>query len=255
MAPALLTLVIRAWVRNRPVAHADGPRGRCPQIAGVALEMDPNDLPLTTPPAWKSRGPSDGHFPVPEKPGGILDHEPRRADRLLRTGLLGATLLVQLLGITPARAAFFMMFVNLAGLLGRIGLSYLSDAIGRKPRAQSQPGSGDPADGGRFLYDVFIGAVSCSGLLLIATNALPMEVLRLWVRIRPRYGPRAATTGMGSAYGFGGIGKVIGPLGLALIVGSSNVITPQASVSSIVPAYSYLRAGSSSRPGLCVSWI
>src|ERR1700730_15583637 len=29
------------------------------------------------------------------------------------------------------------------------------------------------------------------------------------------------TSGMGSAYGFGGIGKIIGPIGLALIVGSS----------------------------------
>jgi putative MFS transporter len=50
------------------------------------------------------------------------------------------------------------------------------------------------------------------------------------------------TTGMGSAYGFGGIGKVIGPLGLALIVGSSNFITPKASVAALVPAYTYLAA-------------
>ena len=34
------------------------------------------------------------------------------------------------------------------------------------------------------------------------------------------------TSGMGSAYGFGGIGKIIGPLGLALMVGSSNYIKP-----------------------------
>lgn len=50
------------------------------------------------------------------------------------------------------------------------------------------------------------------------------------------------TSGMGSAYGFGGIGKIIGPLGLALIVGSSNVVTPQASVAAIVPAFIYLGA-------------
>jgi putative MFS transporter len=50
------------------------------------------------------------------------------------------------------------------------------------------------------------------------------------------------TTGMGSAYGFGGLGKVIGPLGLALIVGSSNIITPKASVDALIPAFSYLAA-------------
>ncbi len=47
---------------------------------------------------------------------------------------------------------------------------------------------------------------------------------------------------MGSAYGFGNIGKVTGPLRLALIVGLPNIITPQASIAALVPAYSYLAA-------------
>jgi putative MFS transporter len=47
-------------------------------------------------------------------------------------------------------------------------------------------------------------------------------------------------TGMGSAYGFGGLGKILGPLGLALIVGVSDVVTPQAAVDAIVPAFGYL---------------
>ena len=45
---------------------------------------------------------------------------------------------------------------------------------------------------------------------------------------------------MGAAFGFGGIGKIIGPLGLALIVGSSNVVKPDASAAMIVPAFVYL---------------
>jgi MFS transporter, putative metabolite:H+ symporter len=40
---------------------------------------------------------------------------------------------------------------------------------------------------------------------------------------------------MGSAYGFGGFGKIIDPLGLALIVGLSNIVTPQASIAMIGP--------------------
>ncbi len=48
---------------------------------------------------------------------------------------------------------------------------------------------------------------------------------------------RLRASGMGSAYGFGGIGKIIGPLGLALIVGSSNIVTPEASVAKIIPAF------------------
>ena len=35
---------------------------------------------------------------------------------------------------------------------------------------------------------------------------------------------------------------MLGPLGLALIVGSSNIITPAASVAALLPAYSFLAA-------------
>jgi putative MFS transporter len=153
-------------------------------------------------------------------------------------------LLVQLLGITPSRAAFLMIFVNLAGLFGRIGLSYLSDAIGRK-------GSGAIASFGSAIllvsaavyHNVYLGAVSLFWLLLILYNAFGDGGFAI-------VGPYAAelwpaslrTTGMGSAYGFGGIGKVIGPWGLALIVGSTNMITPKASVAALLPAYTYLAA-------------
>src|SRR6202007_3361585 len=48
------------------------------------------------------------------------------------------------------------------------------------------------------------------------------------------------TSGMGSAYGFGGIGKIIGPLGLALIVGSNNYLKPDVPLPEIPLAFVYL---------------
>jgi putative MFS transporter len=53
---------------------------------------------------------------------------------------------------------------------------------------------------------------------------------------------RLRTTGMGSAYGFGGLGKIIGPLGLALMIGASDVIKPQATIDAIVPGFLYFAA-------------
>jgi MFS transporter, putative metabolite:H+ symporter len=44
---------------------------------------------------------------------------------------------------------------------------------------------------------------------------------------------------MGSAYGFGAIGKIIRPLGLALIIGSSSVIEPDVALKAITPAFLY----------------
>jgi hypothetical protein len=51
------------------------------------------------------------------------------------------------------------------------------------------------------------------------------------------------TSGMGSAYGFGGIGKIIGPIGLALIVGSSNIVKPDVTIAAIVPCFLYPAPG------------
>src|SRR5215472_1877148 len=41
---------------------------------------------------------------------------------------------------------------------------------------------------------------------------------------------RLRASGMGVGYGIGNIGKIIGPLGLALIVGTSNLVKPQATL-------------------------
>jgi putative MFS transporter len=45
---------------------------------------------------------------------------------------------------------------------------------------------------------------------------------------------------MGSAYGFGGFGKIFGPVGLALIAGSSQIVNPEATPASLTPAFIFL---------------
>jgi putative MFS transporter len=45
---------------------------------------------------------------------------------------------------------------------------------------------------------------------------------------------------MGLGYGVGNLGKILGPLGLALIVGSTNYVSPKATVDAIFPALLYL---------------
>src|SRR5438046_6238714 len=47
-------------------------------------------------------------------------------------GLWGATLLVIVLNTTPAHAAFLMVFVNLAGILGRFSITALIEPLGRR---------------------------------------------------------------------------------------------------------------------------
>src|SRR5579864_3305697 len=134
MVPGLLTLLIRAWVPESPrwlmrMGRVEEAR----KSLAWALEMAPASLPLSAPVGQKQSAPR------------LLDifKYPRSlavswiVNLGAQTGYYGfqlwaPTLLVQLLGIVPARAAFLMIFVNLAGLFGRVGMSFLSDMIGRR---------------------------------------------------------------------------------------------------------------------------
>jgi putative MFS transporter len=44
---------------------------------------------------------------------------------------------------------------------------------------------------------------------------------------------------MGLGYGFGNLGKFIGPAGLAVIAGSDNFVTPKATLDALIPAMNY----------------
>jgi putative MFS transporter len=48
--------------------------------------------------------------------------------------------------------------------------------------------------------------------------------------------------GSGACYMAGSIGKIVGPLGLALMIGATNLLRPAATINALVPAFSYLAA-------------
>jgi putative MFS transporter len=50
---------------------------------------------------------------------------------------------------------------------------------------------------------------------------------------------RLRGSGMGFVYGVGNLGKFIGPAGLALIAGSSNLVKPQATLDALIPGFNY----------------
>jgi putative MFS transporter len=246
MVPAFLTLLIRAWVPESPrwliqMGRIEDAR----KSLAWALEMDPSALSIT------ALAP-EGKKQVASRLSDIFRYPRSLAVSWItnlgaQTGYYGLTLwvptlLVQLLGVTPARAAYLMIFVTFAGLVGRIGLSYLSDAIGRKATgAIASFGAAILTVAAAVYHQAFLGAYSVFWIILIINNAVADGGFAIVGPYSAEVWPVALrTTGMGSAYGFGGLGKVIGPLGLALIVGSSNIITPKASVDALLPAFTYL---------------
>ena len=155
----------------------------------------------------------------------------------------GPSLLVLVLAVSPAQASFMFIFVSLAGFFGRVAFSGLSDLIGRRLSG------GLLGFGGAFFlvlaavlpYDAYLAGMSVFYLMMLLAFFFTDGGFAI-------VGPYAAevwptnlrTTGMGSAYGFGGLGKIFGPAGLALIAGSTNVVNPEATIAGLTLGFIFL---------------
>ena len=98
-----------------------------------------------------------------------------------------------------------------------------------------------------YYHDVFIGGVSVFYLMLFGQRFFGDGGYAVVGPYAAEVWPaRLRASGMGFGFGLGNFGKILGPLGLALIVGSSDVISPKATIAAIEPAMIYLAAGTRS---------
>jgi putative MFS transporter len=153
--------------------------------------------------------------------------------------LWGPTLFTEVIGVSTSRAAFLFIFVSIGGIVGRIGFSGLAQLIGRR-------GTGTIAAlcaailliVAALVHSFYIGAASAFfiGMVIVYVfadgqwgNLVPFTS-EVWpVRMR--------THGTGLANAMGGIGKIIGPVVLALIAGTGNLVTPEATTSALMPTF------------------
>lgn len=153
--------------------------------------------------------------------------------------LWGPTLMAMQLGVSPAHAAYLYVFVSLSGFVGRLVGARASDRFGRRR-------TGLVAMAGATAALALIAAtpgLAIGGvqvlypLLLIGWGFLDASFavgLPYWSEMYPT---DLRASGVGAAYGFGGLGKIIGPAALALISGAGTVLTPEATEAAIGPAF------------------
>ncbi len=242
LLPALLTLLIRAWVPESPRwLIRKGRREDARRSIAWALQIDPSEieLPATLPEA--------AHTPWRE-----LFKYPRS---VVLTALVGlsqtsgvglalwaTTLLVMIVRIKPNEASFLMMWVGVSAFVGRLFCSYLADAIGRRwSGILACLGATVTLLMAGYLANAFIGTVSVFWLMLMAHSFFGGGSYAIIAPYMAEVWPTGLrASGLGFGYGVGNLGKIISPLGLAVIVGTSNFVRPHATIAAIFPAMVFL---------------
>jgi putative MFS transporter len=146
------------------------------------------------------------------------------------------------LQITPAEASYLMIYVGILGIIGRLVASWMSDALGRRVSGFLIGTGGALAMAlAGYFNDVYIGTVSVFFVLIMIQrffgDASYAVIGPYLAEVWPN---RLRASGMGFSYGIGNLGKIIGPLGLAVIVGSSNYVSPKVTLDAIFPALLFL---------------
>ena len=241
LVPIVLVLMIRYWVPESPRwLIRMGRHEEARKSLAWALMVDPKEiaLPAIVPEAetmaWRElfkypRSVAIGCLTGLTQTGGV------------GLGLWMATLFVLVLGVSPAEAAFLMIWFNVAAILGRIFATCIIEPLGRR-------GSGILMCSAAALTvviagqmpSVYIGGTSMFFVMCLVQNFFGSGNYSIVGPYMAEVWPaRLRASGMGLGYGVGNTGKIIGPLGLALIAGSSDLITPKATIDALGPAFVY----------------
>jgi putative MFS transporter len=242
LTPALLVLMIRYWVPESPrylmrMSRYEEAR----KSLAWALQCDPNEieLPKTLPEEERTRWRELFRYPRSMAAACLI--------ALSQTGGVGllmwiTVLFVMVLKITPAEASYLMIWVGLLGIVGRLVASWMSDAFGRRYSGFviGMGGAICMALAG-YWYDLYIGTLSVFFLLIMAQRFFgDASYAIIGPYIAEVWPNRLRASGMGFSYGIGNLGKIIGPLGLALIVGSSDYVQPKVVPAALFPALLFL---------------
>jgi MFS transporter, putative metabolite:H+ symporter len=241
LVPIVLVLMVRYWVPESPRwlirmgRHEDARKS-----LAWALMIDPREIALPTALPEPAKATWWELFRYPRSvAAGCLTGLTQTGS--VGLGLWGATLFVLVLKVPPAEAAFLMIFVNVAAILGRFFITALIEPLGRR-------GSGILCCASAavlmvlagYLHDVYIGAVSLFFVLVMAQSFFGSANYSVVGPYMAEIWPtRLRASGMGLGYGVGNSGKIIGPLGLALILGAGDLIKPAANLASLGPAFLY----------------
>jgi putative MFS transporter len=159
--------------------------------------------------------------------------------------LWGPTVVALLLKVPVPVAAKYFIYVTGAGIIGKVVVSFLAPLIGRRALGVLWGFGGVIA-----LATVgYCGSTVISGVpvIIVALAASAFCIDGSFSNLAPytveSFGVRLGARASGLGQTANGVGKILGPLSLALIAGTSNFVSPKATEGALLPAVLFLAFG------------
>ena len=156
--------------------------------------------------------------------------------------LWGPTIVALLLKVPVPQAAKYFVFVSAAGVTGKIIVTLISPLMGRRVLGVLWGFGGVVALAAAGYYNsVLLGGLPLLVILLCcSTFCIEGGFSNLAPYTVESYGVRMGARSSGLGQTANGVGKIVGPLSLALIAGTSNLVSPQATADAVFPAFLFL---------------
>ena len=156
--------------------------------------------------------------------------------------LWGPTIVALLLKVPVPQAAKYFVFVSAAGVIGKIIVTLISPLMGRRLLGVLWGFGGVVALTAAGYYNsVLLGGLPLLVILLCcSTFCIEGGFSNLAPYTVESYGVRMGARSSGLGQTANGVGKIVGPLSLALIAGTSNLVSPQATADAVFPAFLFL---------------
>jgi MFS transporter, putative metabolite:H+ symporter len=156
--------------------------------------------------------------------------------------LWGPTIVALLLKIPVPQAAKYFIFVTAAGVTGKIIVTLIAPLIGRRLLGILWGFGGVAAlAAAGYFNNVLLGGLPLLVILLCcSTFCIEGGFSNLAPYTVESYGVRMGARSSGLGQTANGIGKILGPFSLALIAGTSNIVSPKATEDAVFPAFVFL---------------
>jgi MFS transporter, putative metabolite:H+ symporter len=156
--------------------------------------------------------------------------------------LWGPTIVALLLKVPVQQAAKYFIFVAAGGVVGKIIVTLLAPLIGRRLVGVLWGFGGMIAlAAAGYYHGLLVGGLPLLVILLCcSTFCIEGGFSNLAPYTVESYGVRMGARSSGLGQTANGVGKILGPLSLALIAGTGNIVSPHATEQAVFPAFLFL---------------